>query len=56
MMLSPRSQSTWVWESRSGSSSSPIMPNNLISEYLFPITETLSFAGLEISVPKEGIL
>lgn len=29
-----------------------IIPNNLISEYLYPVTEILNFAGLEVSVSR----
>lgn len=33
-----------------------IIPNNLISDYLYPVTEILNFAGLEVSVSRGNIL
>lgn len=33
-----------------------IIPNNLISDYLYPVTEILNFAGLEVSVSRGNTL
>ena len=33
-----------------------VILNNIMSECLFPVIRILNFAGLDVSVPKEGII
>ena len=54
MALFPQCQNAWTWESsrEMGMDSVTLIPSNSLTEYVFPISGTLSSASLKMLVSQ----